>query len=168
MRAIVKYFFLFFLLFVFSCKAKHKKNTMENTEVTKAKQEAPSETLVFSIKKTPCFGTCQVYNMQIYSTGKVVYNGEKHVRKIGKFERTITIEELKGLIDAFEAANFWDFKDLYTEQVTDMPTTFVTFVNNGNTKVVEDYFNAPKELKSLELMLQRVADEGEWKKTEEH
>lgn len=163
MKTFFKYGWL--IIFVFACKNKQKA-AKENTQSEKTETAKVSvvETKVFDIKRTPCFGTCQVFNMQIYNSGKVVYHGERHVRRLGDYERTITKEELQALIEAFEKANFWNFNDIYTEKVSDMPTVFTTFSHGGKTKTIEDYFNAPAELKSLEALLQKVADEGEWKK----
>ena len=72
--------------------------------------------------------------MEIYKSGKITFEGEKNIGKIGKYVRQIEKQEVENLIQDFENANFFNFEDEYTEKVTDLPTTYIFFVNKDKTK----------------------------------
>lgn len=122
--------------------------------------------VVFSFRKTECKGKCPVYFMEIYKSGKVSFTGTKNTDKIGKFTKQITKKELKKLIAAFEKAKFFDFKDEYSSQISDLPTTYISYTNKDKTKKIRDYHGAPKELKDLELLLESIVNSANWAKSE--
>jgi hypothetical protein len=121
------------------------------------------ETAHFEMIKTPCYGTCPEYTFRLELSGKATYAGRTNVEKKGVYEKTFSTEEVRKLIDAFEAANFWNFQDSYVNSgVSDLPSTYVEFEHNGNLKKIEDQFNSPKELKALEHMLEDLANSEGW------
>ena len=74
-------FFLLFILVLFSCGSS-KKNT--ETKVKEIKKE-----LVISLERTPCYGTCPIYKMEIFSDGSAFYHGERFVDRIGDYEFSV-------------------------------------------------------------------------------
>jgi hypothetical protein len=110
------------------------------------------------MKKEPCFGLCPVYTIKIDGSGQAVFSGERNVKKIGNFKKTLTPDEVSALFMAFENGKFQDFKEEYTDQVSDQPTTYLTFQHGGNRKTVKDYFGAPTELKELEKLVELIAE----------
>jgi hypothetical protein len=135
-------------LFVHSCKPPGSIEKFENSRI--------------GMKKTECYGTCPVYEITISGSGKALYEGKKHVKKTGKFEKQLSPKETLKLFCAFEASNFTDFRQEYTDEVTDLPTTFLSFTHRGFSKTIKDYYNAPIELKKLEKMVEEVADSEGW------
>jgi hypothetical protein len=145
----MKYIYLlFYLFFLMSCKSSQVKNNYKNSFI--------------EMEKTPCYGWCPVYKISVSGEGKAVYEGKRNVDKLGKFEKQLSVEETKHLFDAFEASNFTDFKSEYTDQVTDLPTTYLTFSHRGFSKKIKDYYNAPSELKKLEKLVEEVANLEGW------
>jgi hypothetical protein len=134
--------------FLSSCKSPASLHKFEKSQIV--------------MKKTECYGTCPVYKITLLGTGKAMYEGIKHVKKVGKFEKQLSAQETEKIFTAFEASNFTDFKEIYTEPVTDVSTTFITFVHRGFSKTIEDYYNAPQELKKLEKMVEEVANSEGW------
>lgn len=117
------------------------------------------------LKKDPCFGFCPVYSIKINGVGHVVYNGERNVPREGTWYRVLSPEETNELFNTFAESGFWQLKDEYTAQVTDLPTTWVTLVLEDRDKTIKDYYGAPEELKKLEAMVEQIAEEEEqWKR----
>ena len=58
------------------------------------------------------------------------------MNKIGDFESKIEKEKLNKLIDSFERASFFELKDSYRSQFTDLPTKYITYYKNGNAKKI--------------------------------
>lgn len=104
--------------------------------------------------------------MELFKSGKITFEGIKNVDKIGKFSKKITGRSVKKIITQFEKANFDNFSNDYTGFISDLPTTYISFNHNGKTKTIRDYFEAPKELKELELILENIANSTGWTKIE--
>jgi len=47
--------------------------------------------------ETRCLGKCPVYDISIYSNGKVLYNGIENVSKMGIHRTTISLKKMKTL-----------------------------------------------------------------------
>jgi hypothetical protein len=134
---------------VLCCKPPASKEKFENSKI--------------EMKKTECYGTCPVYQITISGTGKALYEGRKHVKKTGKFEKQLSSQETKRIFKAYEASNFTDFREEYNDKdLMDLPTTYLTFTHRGFSKTIKDYYNAPQELKKLEKMVEEVADSEGW------
>lgn len=112
--------------------------------------------------KTACYGKCPVYKITIQGNGKAIFEGQKNVDKIGKYEKLFSKEEIENLIKKFEEVKFFEFKDEYSAKVTDLPTTYLEFTHKGQTKKIKDYYDAPTELKNLEKMIESIANSSGW------
>lgn len=130
------------------------------------KQTSNTDIAFLTLEKTMCRGQCPVYSMSIFENGLVKYIGEKNVEKIGSFEKTLSNAEIQSLKTTFNQADFFSFEDEYTAQVTDLPSTYISYTLNGRTKKIRDYYGAPDSLKQLEDMLVAVAENQEgWQKS---
>jgi hypothetical protein len=151
---------------IFSCRPADS-NSNSDSNSGSASSGTTGEYLAthyIELKKDPCFGFCPVYKIKITGDGKAVYNGKKNVEKEGVWYRTLSAEQTKALFKAFEEADYWSFRDEYTAQVTDLPTTWTTFSLGEKNKTIKDYYGAPKELKALEEMVAQIAEEEDgWK-----
>lgn len=45
--------------------------------------------LVIMLKRTGCYGTCPVFEAKIFSDGQAIYDGVRHVERIGLFEASV-------------------------------------------------------------------------------
>lgn len=113
------------------------------------------------LKKDPCFGVCPVYSFRVDGKGNATFKGTRNVAKQGDWTRKLTPDATNSLFAAFEASNFAQFQDEYTAQVTDLPTTWITFNNGIVNKTIKDYFGAPEALKNLEKMAETIAEQDD-------
>ena len=104
------------------------------------------------MKRTACYGQCPVYSIDIFRNGNGVYNGKYFVQEIGKVNFSVTKEEIISIISKANEINFFEMKEQYTAPITDLPSCFVTIEG----KRVEDYFDAPNELKELQQMIDNL------------
>ena len=157
----MKYFgqiFIFVLsgLINYGCKAPASQKLSGSDQINRF------ESSFIRLEKQECYGTCPVYNITVYGTGKVEYEGKKHIKREGKFKKELSSQEINQLFNAYECANFFDFKSEYDEpDLQDLPTTYVTFKHRGFEKRIKDYYNAPDELKHLEKMVEKIAESEE-------
>ncbi len=142
-------FFLLFFAYSSSCK----------------NQSLPHETLLISLEKTPCFGTCEAYKLEIFSSGLVKFNGLGNHKMIGHYEARIEQQELRDIMEQFRVSDFFSFKDQYAGNVKDLPTTYIFFKDQMKEKTIQDYYNAPMKLKELEQLIEGLVLSLKWRKT---
>ncbi len=107
---------------------------------------------IISMKRTACYGQCPVYSIDIFRNGNGVYNGKYFVQQIGKVNFRVTKEEIISIISKANEINFFEMKEQYAAPITDLPSCFVIIEG----KKVEDYFDAPNELKELQQMIDNL------------
>lgn len=126
------------------------------------------ETVFIELKKDPCFGVCPVYSFKIEGKGIASFTGMRNVEKEGEWSRQLSPDETNAIFSAFQQSKFSEFQDEYTSQVTDLPTTWITYHDGATTKTIKDYYGSPAALKDLEKMVETLAEEDTgWEKKEE-
>ncbi len=155
----MKQILLLFLCLVFACGI--SKNSTEK-KVKKEKKE-----LIISLQRTPCYGTCPIYKMEIFSDGSAFYHGERFVDKMGDYEFTVSKETINYILKKAVEINFFEMEDKYTAPISDLPKT-ITFIKNGkDQKRIIDYYGAPKTLKEFESLVDGCIDYRRMKKLED-
>ena len=147
------------LFLLLSCDASKK---AQETDTTTQTDPALVESTMIKMTKGPCFGRCPVYSLTIDGTGNANLTAQKFMDIEGFFARTLEKEEVTDLVNAFLDANFWGFEDEYTGNITDLPTTVITFSHDGKTKEVTAYYNIPDELVALIDKVHAIAMDKAW------
>ncbi|MEE9460467.1 MAG: DUF6438 domain-containing protein [Bacteroidales bacterium] len=112
--------------------------------------------MLIELKRTPCYGFCPVYTLKIDKNGKGLFDGVENVEKIGSFSFSLSYDELVELDNAFLQVDFYQLRNIYDAQVSDLPTTYITYNKDGNRKKIMDYYGAPEELRTLENRIQTL------------
>lgn len=112
--------------------------------------------MLIELKRTPCYGFCPVYTLKIDKNGKGLFDGVENVEKIGSFSFSLSYDELVELDNAFLQIDFYQLRNIYDAQVSDLPTTYITYNKDGNRKKIMDYYGAPEELRTLENRIQTL------------
>lgn len=113
------------------------------------------ENKLISIKKTPCFGDCPVYQIFIDKEGNVVFNGIEYVLKKGKHEFKLTEKQLKKVSEMLAKKDFSEFKKAYDNpRITDLPSTFIT--HKGKQIKIRLWNNIPDELINIHEYIEGI------------
>lgn len=140
-------------LFITAC-GKSNKAAQEN-----AKKGRPSD-LVMSMEKTPCFGTCPSYKIEILEDGRLVYTGIRHTERKDIWERQLSDDERNLLWQEIQRTGYLKMQNVYDDpSLSDAPSVFLSVTANGSTHKVQDRVNAPEALKQLETFLDTLADQ---------
>lgn len=107
------------------------------------------DSLFFTLERTPCFGPCKAYRIDVYRTGFATYDGRLNMEKEGRHTTRVDQETLALLLAKAEEAGFFGMKDRYDADVTDLPSTFIHIVANGKDKKVIGRVGQPEAFKSL-------------------
>jgi hypothetical protein len=114
-----------------------------------------------TLKRTPCYGPCPVYEVTVSGTGEVEYFGEAHVARAGAHRWKISRRRLQRLAEAFDRANYSRLEDAYTSrEFTDAPGCLTSIeYEDGSYKCVDHYHGdpaAPAALTELEDEIDRI------------
>jgi hypothetical protein len=122
--------------------------------------------VVITLERGICFGTCPIYTVEIHGDGTVVYRGDDCVVAKGERRSRLAPAEVAKLVGAFRAANFFSLRDHYAATVTDGPAYRTSISFDHNRKAVIDYFGEmvgmPPALAKLEDEIDRVAGTDHW------
>jgi hypothetical protein len=93
--------------------------------------------------RTPCYGTCPVFDVEVDQDGIVEWNGHMHVYCLGEENFTITKNKIEKLNTLIEEFGFRSFKYPEPESLTfatDHPSCFIQVeYEDGFVKEVEHY-----------------------------
>lgn len=128
---------------------------------------AAGNILAVSVKTSPCFGTCPVYEMTILSDKKATYNAIRFNKdQEGIYQATIKEDDFKQLISLLQATNFASLQDEYKPNVTDLPGVDLEITYNKNqVKKIHDYgARGTEELKRFYDFVSGLRNSQDWKK----
>ncbi|MBP7335351.1 DUF6438 domain-containing protein [Niveispirillum sp.] len=100
------------------------------------------EEVEVGLRRTPCFGSCPVYDVTITGTGKIQFTGstlslmpgpERGVLMPGEHKDRIEPSAAKALVDRFRQARFLSMRDEYDSKVVDGSFT-ILWLKIGETK----------------------------------
>lgn len=114
------------------------------------------EDLLIELQRTPCFGSCPVYTLQIDKNGNGLFEGVENVAKTGRFSFSISQDELTEIKSAFRRIDFYQLRNVYDGPASDLPTTYITYNGEGGRKKIMDYYGAPEGLRDLENRIENL------------
>jgi len=118
-----------------------------------------------TMERTPCFGRCPVYRLDLDGAGKVVYEGRGFVKERGRQEATVRAADVQALAKEIEAAGFFTLRDSYPPDATDNASVITSVTIDGKTKRIEHDLSsraAPASLKALYQRIDEVAGSRQW------
>lgn len=169
------------LLFACNTKTLNKTATTETPDIETPKEEKeqeeepkaePSKPYVLaSIKKTPCYGKCPVFEANFYNDGRAEYFGKMNVKKMGSYASRIDDSTLKSIRSKAGEVGYFDLYNTYPTgevKIADLPTTITSVRIGDMIKTVSNKYQGPEELKIFEDFLLEIVDRLEWTKTLEN
>jgi hypothetical protein len=113
--------------------------------------------VVITLERTPCFGTCPAYRVTVHGDGEVTYEGEMFVEVTGTETYQIPEADVRELVSAFVSLNFFSLDDEYVSRATDLPSTTTSITLGDTTKTVFRYGEGPGTLVQLENRIDELA-----------
>jgi len=120
---------------------------------------------IITLQRTACFGTCPIYKITIFPDGRVVYEGERFVKVVGKRTARISPQAVKKLIAEFDKLNYLSLANSYRGGPTDLPFAITSLTIGKQRKTVNHYLgspNAPEALTALENKIDTVVNSQRW------
>jgi ankyrin repeat protein len=91
------------------------------------------------MSRSPCYGSCQSYSIELKGDGTAVYSGGQNVLVTGEHRFAISPDAVQCLLEHFRAADFWSLNDKYVSPITDSPTYELTLIVGSDKKSLIDY-----------------------------
>ena len=140
-------------------KVKMKKANKKTVVITKATTPATSSP-VLTFERTPCYGSCPGYSMQVYADGRVAYEGRRAVPLMGQHDLKLPAAAVTEMLRQAKEAHFETFEKKYSRGTTDLPSTIVAIRQpNGTLKTVTVEEGAPENVKNYFTLLGNQFDQ---------
>lgn len=114
------------------------------------------------IERTPCYGKCPTYSIELLSDGKMIYNGKSNVKKLGLFDAKISKSKATNFMKQYEKNNFNTLKPKYTVLVTDLPSLNIEVVVGGKRKIIQQADAGPAFLRQIGADMDLLSEEQNW------
>jgi len=139
--------------------------------------EIPSD-FAATLERMACYGKCPVYKLSVAADGTVVFDGQEFTATTGRAGGKLSSAKMRELIEAFRAADYFGFEDIYSEgrncpvTATDSPTAITSLRINGRQKKIHHYLGCsegserlsiyPPELYELENRIDEIVGTKQW------
>lgn len=141
----------FFSLTLPACAQKGPAQKTKAKKAATARNTAPNAAApVIVFERTPCFGTCPSYLMQVFADGRVAYEGRRFVAVAGKKDLRLPAATVADLLQQAQTARFDTFASSYPSGATDLPSTIISIRQpDGTLKKVTVEGNGPENVHEL-------------------
>lgn len=120
------------------------------------------DSLFFKMERTPCFGQCPVYTLNIYQSGYAELEGRRFFDYVGTFTTRFTESEMVQIKEWANAANYWQLKHVYDAPVTDLPSTTTVLIIDKASNWVYNRMDAPEGLREFETNVETLIKDKQW------
>lgn len=124
-----------------------------------------TDSVVFRLERTPCFGACKAYRIVVYRSGYAVFEGRANMEKMGPHNGRIGSDTLATIARMAQEKGFFEMADKYDADVTDLPTTYLRIVTAGKDKQVQARVGQPAAFKELVSNIEGLLLPVAWKPT---
>jgi len=144
----MKYIAFLFLCFIAACSS-NKNTTKTDTAQAEVTDTSTDKTLLLTVKRGACYGTCPIYDISIYSNGDMEYNGIRFVEMLGPHKLSLKADQLKQLNNTMGAIDWKSYPDKIPSMIADLPGS--TLINHSLNPEKSIWWNtdAPSELTDL-------------------
>lgn len=123
--------------------------------------------LVAALFRTPCFGTCPVFEAQVWDDGTATWKGIKNVARLGSYRAKVPEQWWKQLLEYAEKSTYFELAAQYPlsgRTIPDLPLT-VCYLKKGELgKKISDGGDAPLALRQFERYFAEKLEELAWEK----
>lgn len=133
---------VFIALLPIGCKSS-KENT--NSEIVHS----------VSLQRTPCYGTCPQYTIELNREGVISYSGQRFTDKIGKWELTVPPDSLVDLFAFLDRCDWSQYDSIYPSPYSDLPSVILKLNLNQYVKSITLAGEHPAQLDSIVQYIDR-------------
>jgi hypothetical protein len=102
----------------------------------KKRQQNPNQIISVNMNRTPCYGRCPNYNIDLDKDGKLVYTAVRFTEDSGIFKKTISAKKAQELISRFESYRVDTCREMYESRIADLPGIVYTIKYPNRTQKI--------------------------------
>jgi hypothetical protein len=121
-----------------------------------------TDSLFFSLERTPCFGKCPAYTVTIHRSGHATYEGRSFAPRQGMHTGRVDRTTMEALLARAEAIGFFGLADSYDGPVTDLPSTIIRIVSGDRDKRIVARYRTPPDLKAFAQQADTLLKDVAW------
>jgi hypothetical protein len=139
--------------------------TYSSTTYGKGVPDDVNPNLVASLQRSPCFGYCPTFKMEVFADGTARYQGSAHVARLGNYTAKVDAAFIKRIEDKALSIKYLSLLDHYPTgdmAVSDVPTV-TSYVRIGKDgKRITNNYDPPKALTEFEQWLEAQFEGLNW------
>lgn len=122
------------------------------------------DSLLVALQRGACFGTCPQFVFTVYKSGRAVYEGERHTRRLGLWTAQVSASRLTE-IRALIAAHKMEQRDTayINRYLADYPAFFITVCDRYPRKrIYVNHDQPPAEITEFVTRLEQWMEALDW------
>lgn len=143
-------------------KSTGENGTWGTTKDVKSYEPKIPDDLFFGMYRSPCFGQCPVYNIDIKMSGEALLEGKKFFDYEGFHVTKFSEESMQRIMALAEQYGYFSFDNVYDAGVTDVPSTLTILRTDAGVHWVYDRMNAPEDLRKFETEVETIIKDQMW------
>ena len=111
-----------------------------------------------------CFGMCPIFELTVMKNGRAVYIGKNHVDRVGRFQATVSYEDIEQVVQKANEIGYFELLPVYdNENVQDLPNIKTGIAHQGKLYNVRNRYKGPAALRMLYTQLDSLIEKQTWK-----
>ncbi|NJC26357.1 DUF6438 domain-containing protein [Neolewinella antarctica] len=121
---------------------------------------AKPENLRITYRQDACFGSCEVYELDVYNNGLLVFRGERFTERPGVWHKNDDRRAITSFLDSLSQINFREYPATFPSRLPDAPTQTITWYDGEQAAYPISFKEeASPELRRLADRLQELAQQ---------
>lgn len=153
---------LFLIVVIVSCASSKKK--VETTGASAQSETAVEDSLLVSLRRGACFGACPQFTYTVFKSGYAEYNGERNVKKTGKWVARLSKEEVGEIVGWIRQYKMEEKNKSYiNEYLADFPGVWVTVSDkNPRFEIFVNHDQPPVEITGFISLVEGTISKQKW------
>lgn len=121
-----------------------------------------------TMRRSGCFGRCPIYQVQLFSDGRVRYIGERFTENLGTFEKNVGAANVQAILREAQAMRVDTCSAEYPMMIPDLPGLSYTFTRPQGVQSIANAGFGPRYLVAIAADVDSlVRVDKTWRKTAE-
>jgi hypothetical protein len=132
--------------------------------------QRPKNPIIASLKTTPCYGKCPVYEVKFATSQYVTWRGYANTSRIGFYEARIEGKMLEEITKKAESLGLFDLEEMYPKKgefLEDYPAVVTHVYSGDREKRIVNVYDAPDAVRAFEDYLIDLTKKLVWNEIDE-
>lgn len=152
------------IVMVSACAQQKKTTTKAETSTTTKKT---NDITYIRMERTPCFGQCPFYSIELTANGTVTYTGRQFTEYSGIYQKEISADKVAALFKKFQEKNVDTCSEEYTSMIADVPGLVyeIKYAGKEQSQQILNAHFGPHYLKEFSYEIDKIGQpDDSWKK----